>query len=67
VFGVAGLVLALGVLLVLGTKRSRTSIAIGDCHNAAALLLQEPDPSASHRAPEDLPTQLLDGGHGSAK
>jgi hypothetical protein len=66
-FGVAVLMLLLGALFVLGTRRSRTSVAVGGCHSAAALLLHEPESSTSHRAHTDLPVPLTDGGEDSAK
>lgn len=55
VLGIAGPVLVLGVLFVLGTRRSRTSVAIDDCHNAATLLLQESETSAPRQDGTDLP------------
>lgn len=65
--GIAIPVLILGLLLAPGATRSRSKVAIGGCHNAAALLLKNPENPAPSQAATDLPAQLPASGQTTAK
>ena len=67
VMGIAGLVLILGLLFALGTRRPSATPGSGGCHAATAVLLQDAQGPPPASISTDHPAQLPDRSYATPK